>query len=774
MDTAQGARGYERFGGKIGRTWGESEPWWPTPPTAPAGAPNIIVVLMDDMGYSDVGPFGSEIETPTLDRLAERGVRLTSYHTASVCSPARAALLTGLNPHRAGFAHVAAADPGFPGYTMEIAEDVLTLPEILQEAGYATFAVGKWHLTRDGGIHEAASRRSWPTQRGFDRYYGSLEGFTDFHFPHRIMSDNSPIEIDQYPEGYYLTDDLTDRAIGMVKSLRAHDARKPFFLYLAHNAVHGPLGAKPEDIAKYRGRYDAGWDVLREQRFRRQVEAGIFPEGTRLAPRNHEPGQEVPAWADLSDEDRALMVRHQEVYAAMVDNVDQNLGRLLATVEALGELDNTIVVFTSDNGGTAEGGPRGTRSYFGQFTGVGLPRPAPADWPRDVARDLDLIGGPRTAIHYARGWGMASNTPFRLYKAQTFAGGVRAPLLISWPKGLAEAGLRHQYQYVTDLHPTLLAMAGVERPAERNGQQVKEIDGTSFVSVLRDPAAPSPRREQYAEAMGNRGFYRDGWKLLTSHQRGAPYDDDEWQLFDVRTDPTETEDVAARFPEKVRELAEAWEQAAWANTVFPLPDASLGRPGRLRRPDDAAFAEPVRLLPGTPTLDRYRSCQLIAFRSFDAEIDVVHAESDEGILLAHGSQGGGYSVYVEDGRLHLAYNEYGELMEVDGGVLAPGRRTIRLAAEGLPRFRWNVRLLVDCVEVGRLDQVAMLLGLAPFEGIDVGIDRRGPVHWGVYERHGAFPYSGNLQHVTYTPGEIAPFDPAVVARATQEATRVYD
>jgi arylsulfatase A-like enzyme len=775
MDIPEGARGYEGFGGRIGRTWGESEPWWPPARQAPAGAPNIVVVLMDDMGYSDIGPFGSEIATPTLDRLAAHGTRLTNYHTASVCSPARAALLTGLNPHRAGFAHVAAADPGFPGYTMEIAEDVLTLPEVLQQAGYATFAVGKWHLTRDGGIHEAAPRRSWPTQRGFDRFYGSMEGFTDFHFPHRLIMDNSPVEVDQYPEGYYLTDDLTDRAISIIKSLRAHDARKPFFLYFAHNAVHGPLGAKASDIARYRGKYDAGWDILREERFRQQIADGLFPEGTRLPPRNHEPDLDVPAWDGLSDDDRALLARHQEVYAAMIDNVDQNLGRLLATIEALGELENTIVLFTSDNGGTAEGGARGTRSYFGQFLGAAMPRPLPANWPRDVARDPDLIGGPQTAIHYARGWGMASNTPFRLYKGHTFAGGVRAPLLISWPGGgLPQGEIRHEYQYVTDLHPTLLALAGVDRPTERHGKPAKEVDGVSFVSVLHDQTAESAHREQYAEANGNRGFYRDGWKLLTRHQRGAAYDDGEWQLFDVRADPTETENVAAQYPEKVRELAEAWEQAAWTNTVFPLPDASSFRPGRPRRPADAGFTEPVRLLPGTPTLDRHRSARLIALRSFDIDVDLVYADGDAGMLVAHGSQGGGYCLYIEDGRLRFAYNEYGAMHEIDGGPLAPGQRSIRLVAEGLARFRWEFRLLVDGTEVGRLDQVAMLLGLAPFDGIDIGICRRGPVDWGVYQRHGAFRYSGDLRSVTYTSGASAPYDPVTVKHATQEATRAYE
>jgi arylsulfatase A-like enzyme len=773
MSYPPGARGYERFGGRVGRTVAESESWWPPARRARTGAPNVIVVLLDDMGYSDIGPFGAEIDTPTLDRLAARGVRLTNYHTLSVCSPARAALLTGLNAHRAGFATVAGVEPGFPGYTMELAEDVLALPEILRAAGYATFAVGKWHLTRDAANHPAASRRSWPVQRGFDRYYGNMEGLTSQHHPHSLLVDNSPLQVDRYPDGYYLTDDLTDQAIAMLKALRAHDRAKPFFLYVAHNAVHGPLQAKPADIAKYRGRYALGWDRLREERFARQLTAGLFPEGTRLAPRNSEAGLDVPPWDSLSAEDQALFARYMEVYAAMVDNVDQNLGRLLATVEAFGELDNTIVLFTSDNGGTAEGGPRGTRSYFSQFV---QNLTLPPEWQRDLPHDPALIGGPRLAIHYPRGWAMASNTPFRLYKTHIFAGGVRVPFLFSWPAGLGptvEGGVRHQYQYVTDILPTLLALAGVDHPGERAGRPAQPIDGVSFAPVLRDAEARSTHPEQYAEHGGHRGYYRDGWKILTLHRPKTPYDDNEWQLFDVRKDPTETENLAAAFPEKVRELGAAWDAAAWANTVFPLDDGS-GYLRSVRNPEEAEWQAPLRLLPGTPTVERYRASRLIQLRSFAVEIRLTRGVDDQGVLVAHGGQSGGYSLYVEQGRLWFAYNEYGALKEVDGGRLAPGARLVRLDAQAEPGFHWSFTLSVDGTAVGRLDDAAMLLFLAPLEGIDVGIDRRSPVSWAVYERYGPFPYSGQLEVVTYTPGEAAPCNPALVFRVARESARIAE
>jgi arylsulfatase A-like enzyme len=751
----------ERFGGVVGRTVAESTPWWPSPVRPPAGSPNVVLVVLDDMGFSDIGPYGSEIPTPTLDRLAAEGIRFTNYHTTPLCSPSRAAIQTGLNPHRAGFAAVANFDPGFPGWTMEIDPAVETLPEALRASGYATFAVGKWHLTRDSAMHAGAPRGSWPLQRGYERYYGVLEGWTNLHQPHHLVRDNSPVDVDEYPEGYYFTDDITDQAIRYVKELRAHDADRPFFLYLAHGAVHGPLQAKASDIARYRGRYDAGWDAVREQRFARQKELGLFPDDTRLPPRNHEAGHEVQAWDDNTDDERDLFARYMEVYAAMVDNVDQNLARLLDAIEAVGDLENTVVIFTSDNGGTEEGGATGSRSYykkFGGFTGM-------TGWDLDVDRDPELIGGPQMLVHYPRGWGMASNTPFRLYKSSTHAGGVRVPLVVSWPAGIPaddRGSLRHQYQYVTDLCPTILDLVGLSARDDH--------DGSSFAAAVSRGASGSTHFEQYSECFGNRSFYRDGWKLVALHRRGAPYDDGEWELYDLGSDPTEVVDLSADRPEKVRELADAWEATAWDNQVFPLDDGT-GLLQLLRRPDDETFHRPVRLLPGTPTLERYRSQQLIAFRDFAVEVELDHRPDDEGVLVAHGDQGGGYSVYVEDGRLLFAYNHYGIMALLDGGPLPPGAQTVVLRATTGAGFTWDFELCVGEAVVASMPGAQMLLGFAPFQGIDVGIDRRSPVSWSVYERHGSFPYSGALAAVTYRPGAAAPYDPQSLVEAIRAAGR---
>ena len=548
---------YEGFAGHVGRTISQSRPAWPDEPTAPSGSPNVVVILLDDLGFADIGPYGSEIATPNLDHLAADGVRFTNYHTTPLCSPSRAALLTGLNPHRAGFAFPANSDPGYPAFTFELPEDAPTLAESLQASGYATFAVGKWHLTGDRSLNDAASKRSWPLQRGFDRYFGSLEGFTTLHAPHRLVWDNSPYDVDQFGDDYYLTDELTDRAISMIRSLRASDQVKPFFLYFAHHAVHGPIQAKAADVQASRGRYDAGWDHIRSERFRRQIDLGLFGTDTALPPSNAEAGKDVPAWDSLTAEQQQRFARYMEVYAGAVAAVDASVGRILDTLRQYGDLENTIVVFTSDNGGTAEGGVDGTRSYFSQFAHVaGLP----ADWDRDVDRDLDLIGGPQTAVHYPRGWGQASNTPFRLYKSDTFAGGIRAPLLIHWPAGHlrsdADDGFRRQYLHVTDLTPTLLALAGVQRAGERHGRPAADVDGVDQSPAVRSACAHTTHGDQYTETGGNRAYQDGRWKIVTNHRFGRPFDDTEWQLYDLGADPTETRDVAAEHPEVVAELAQ--------------------------------------------------------------------------------------------------------------------------------------------------------------------------------------------------------------------------
>jgi arylsulfatase len=748
------------FQGRIGRTVAGSTPWWPPRPEA-RGKPNVVIVLLDDLGFADLGCFGSEIRTPHVDALAARGLRYTDFHVTPMCSPTRAALLTGLNPHAAGFGHVAHSDPGFPGYAMELADNVVTLAEVLRDAGWATYMSGKWHLAKDSDISDAGPRHSWPCQRGFERFYGFLDGFTNLHHPHRLVQDNTAIDVDEYPEGYYLTDDLTDRAIEMIRSGKASDPSKPFFLYLAHGAVHAPLLAKEEDVARYDGRYRIGWDALREERFARQQELGLVEPGTALPVRNSEAGHEVQPWDSLAPEVQELFARYMAVYAAMVDNVDQQLGRLLSAVEEMGELDNTIVLFTSDNGASREGEAEGTTAYYQHLLGS-------TDTAADLAR-LDEIGGPTTTPHYPRGWAMASGTPWRLYKVSTHAGGHSVPMVLAGPG--VPTGLRGQFTHVTDVMPTLLDLLGLERPSHRHGVELRPVAGTSFRATIDSENAPSAHTEQHYEMVGNRGFYRDGWEVVTDHRPLTPFSDEEWELYDLRSDRTETRDLAEEHPDLVAELAAAWEAAARANDVYPLDEGSgvkfLQRPPRVE-----VLSEPVTLFPGTPTLERWRSQQLVVNRSFIVTVRLGSVDEGglgEGVLVAHGDQGGGYSLAVSSGELVFHHNDgRGRLRSLSAALSAA--EVVEMAFTAPGGGTWSVALSVDGTEVASDVGYTILFPMAPFQGIDVGRDSKSPVVWG----RGLAPYTGEIRSVTYTPGPLAPDSPAALLEVLRELGRKFE
>ena len=763
---------YRGFAGSVGEFTSESEPWWPPQPRAAAGAPNVVVVLVDDLGFSDLGPFGGEIDTPHIDRLAGEGWTFTNYRTAPLCSPARAALLTGLNPHRAGFGLVAHTDPGYPGFSCTMPEDAPTLAESLRAGGYATFMVGKWHLTVDSRLHDGADRSSWPLQRGFDRYFGSMDGFTSLHHPHRLVQDNSVVDVPEFPDGYFLTDDLTDRALGMIDELRANDADKPFFLYFAHTAVHGPIQAKEVDIAKYRGRYEAGWNTLRDERFARQRERGIVGADAELPQGALADGDRIPLWDDLDDGERELFARYMEVYAAAVDEVDQSVGRLLAQLERMGERDNTIVVVASDNGGTAEGGPRGTRSYFAQFGRMG---PNPEGWVPDVPRELDLIGGPRLFGHYPAGWARVSNTPFRSFKGSLYEGGVHAPLIVSWPAAPAplRAGLRDQFVFVSDLAPTILELTGTPPLARRNGREAMAVDGRSAVDVLADPQALG-RDAQYFECFGSRALIEDGWKAISTtpptREQGAA--GGTWELYRLADDPTETRDLAADQRDRTALLAERWREEAWANAVFPLDDD--GSLHRVRPATERPLGDPVTLAPYRAPLERYRAAALTVLRSFEVRIDVRTEEDSAGVLVAHGDQGGGYLVAIDAGAPLLSYNAYGLMHRARGAALAPGAHRLVLRVTEREALRWSLDLEVDGRAGVRIPEVPMLLGMAPFTGISVGYDYGGPVDWDLYEEHRSYRFDGPGLVVRYVPGKRSVHDVTELREIDRQVARVAD
>jgi arylsulfatase A-like enzyme len=736
--------GYPGFPGKVGRTREDSEPHWDLPHKAPKGAPNVVIVFMDDMGWSDLGCYGSEIVTPRADALARRGIRLNNYTSHPICSPARAALLTGRNAHSVSTGWLATNNPGFPGYSGEIPLDTPTIAETFRAAGYATVAVGKWHNSPDS----ISPNSTWPTFRGFDRFYGFLESETGYFFPARILQNNIVAPIDSYPDGYYATDDWTDKAIGFVTDVRNSDPDRPFLLYIANNAVHSPLQAKDEDLAKYRGRYDAGWDQIRAARFERQKALGVIPPDAKLSDRD----PEVPTWADLPDDQKQLFARHMEAYAAVLDRADQNVGRIVDLLEQMGELENTIFVLSSDNGGSSSAGPAGMVNFNRRSGGL---TPLPVDV--DVGR-VDIVGTPKATSLYPSGWGQVSNTPFPSYKTYTGGGGRRVSFIISWPDRLKDIGaIRTQFAHVTDVMPTLLELAGVSPLETSHGKAAPPVHGKSFVPLLLDGAGTAARSEQYYECWANRAYYSEGWIAVSLQKKDHPIDFNNWTLHSHAEDFSESTDLARQHPDKLKELVEAFDKAAWANLVYPLdsrtPFQKLSELAPHQRPPASSRR---RFLPHGQTIHRGVIQPLIADRSYTISVNLQQNAGDMGVLFAIGDVSGGMVLYIEDDRLHLVYNGFGEYHTLIGLSVVPGKRVVSLEYEAQGRRRGRGRLLIDDGSTTDWTDLSPTMMSGFHEGMDIGIDRRGPVSWDLKDRRGAFCYTGMIRDVIVASGAFAP------------------
>ena len=498
---------YPGFAGKVENNWKGSSPWWPKPVQSPKNAPNIIIVQVSDLGFSDLGAFGGEIKTPNLDKLAASGLRFVSYEVPPMSAPSRAALLTGSNPHSVGVGWSPKANLGYPGYQSEISIDAPTIAEILAEHGYATMMVGQWSQTYDYHAGPTGPFNSWPTQRGFHRFVGFIGSETHPFMPHRIIVGNNVDNTTSYPKNFFATDYWTLVAIQMIQDHVASDSEKPFFLYLAYNAVHPPLGAKPSDLEKYKGIYNDGWEKIRAARFKRQLDMGILPKYAKLPPLN----PEVPNWDKLSNEDKQYFARLMEIYAAYVDNLDQNIGKLMTYLAKTNQLKNTIIIFTSDSGASAEGGPWGQSNSSVKFALV------PRSHDFDLSR-LNLLGGPQSWTAYSSGWANVSNTPFRFYKETAFAGGARVPMIVYWPGIKDKGAIRSQYVYQTDVSPTLLDILKISLSDNFKGNSIKPMTGVSFLDILKNPKAPSKHKEQYTETAGHRSLYQNGWRIAIFHK----------------------------------------------------------------------------------------------------------------------------------------------------------------------------------------------------------------------------------------------------------------
>lgn len=728
-------------GANIGMTVEESTKNYTSSPRVDNRAPNVVVVYMDDMGYSDLGCFGSEIKTPNIDLLASGGLRFTNYTSHPICSPARAALLTGKNAHRVATGFLSNTDGGYPGYRGEIPSCTTTLAEYLRGIGYATFMVGKWHNTNYANSFPSSDKGSWPCQRGFDHFYGFLGGDCSYFFPARIVQDNTLIETETYPTDYYATDDWTTHAIRMISDHVSHEATKPFLLYAAYNAPHAPLQAKPEDIEKYAGVYSDGWDVAAERRKHRQVELGLFPEAILKDRQVFK-----PTWSECSEAEQRLFARYMQVYAAMIDSVDQNIGRLVAHLKSIGAYHNTIFLIASDNGAASGGGERGMLFSSRRFSGLD-------DIP-DVMQQVDDLGSGKFDPVYPNAWAQVSNTPFREFKTQTGGGGRRVPFIMSWPAGIPYQGAtRDQFIHVTDLFPTIAEMIDTTQDWSFVQSRPADFDGMSFLATAVS-SAPSERTQQYYECWSNRAYQREEWIAISTQTRGAPVDLGNWRLYRLADDITESRDLAPNFPEKTLDLSGRFDLEARRNKVYPLDNRSATK--RFNEiPDYLAqsYGRAKTFFRESDSVHHSLVMPMIYDRSFTITAEFDFTRGDRGVIWALGDGFAGIVMFVTDDFVCTHYNGHGQFAELDPVSLSQGHQRVDFQFRSLGSRKGEAEVRLCNGQRSRLHQLYPTIMSGSLEGLDVGIDRRGPVSWRVYEKYGAFPYTSTIQYVTVAPGD---------------------
>jgi arylsulfatase A-like enzyme len=737
------------FQGRVERLIKDSTPWWPeTPAQRVHGKPNIVVIYLDDLGFSDLGCYGGEIATPNIDALAAGGLRFANYTTVPMCSPARAALLTGKNPHSVGCGWIAHANPGFPGYSGEISQDAPTLAEILGAEGYSTMMVGKWHNTWGHNVHEAADKRSWPLQRGFNKFYGFMDAETSYFQPERLYEGNNPVDIDAYPDDHFATDDWTNRAIRWMKEHYASEPTQPFFLYTAFNAPHMPIQAKAQDIAKYKGHYNQGWDAFRQARFERQRAMGLLDERHKLAPLP--PG--VPAWNSLSAERQELFAKYMELYAGLVDNIDQNVGRIVNFLKQAGLLDNTIIVLSSDNGASAVGGLEGTPNYIDQREGQAINHGLALSMARD-----GRLGQDESMPAYPTGWAQVSNTPFRFFKRTPLNGGIRVPFVMHWPTKIKDAGaIRREWIHVTDITPTLLDILNIAHPDASHGFDARKPDGVSFAAMLDDGSAASQRSRQHYELEINRAYIDGHWKIASLQPRGGKIESlDNWMLFDLDVDPCETNNLAEQFPEKVAELAQAFDVDARANYVYPLDNRALERAVTIPPFLADSVNQKRTFFADTPSVAKVVVAPLLGDRNFTIRSKFDWQPGQQGVIFAIGEAFVGLVLYVMDDKLYFVFHRWMSPIELPGVNLKPGAQDVVLEYWAHAQRKGEGRLLVNGVEAVPLTAMSPTIIGIHVEGIDIGLDRRQRVSHR-YAQHRTFPYSGTIDRVVIEPGAQAP------------------
>jgi arylsulfatase len=763
------------FAGIANRTLKGSKPDYPEPPRAPAGAPNILLVLIDDTGFGNPSTFGGPIRTPTLDRLAEQGLRYNRFHVAALCSPTRAALLSGRNHHAMHFGCIAEAYGGWPGYDARWPRAAASVAEVLRQNGYSTAAFGKWHLTPDDQQGPAGPFDRWPNALGFDYFWGFHGGEAGQYDP--LLVENNRILGVPSQKGFYFPDAMADRAVAWVRDQKAQAPDKPFFLYFAPGASHAPHHVPKEWSDRYRGKFDAGWDRYREETFERQKRLGIIPAEARLTPRP----DALPAWDSLPPEQKKLYARQMEVYAGFTENADYQVGRVVDAIEDLGVGDDTLVVYIfGDNGASMEGTETGSFNELTTLNGI----PLTAEQQRKAIEaygGLKVWGEKRTHPHYSAAWAWAGNTPFQWGKqVASHLGAIRSPMVIAWPKRIKEKhGLRSQFLHVTDVAPTLLEVAGIPAPDQVNGAAQMPMHGASFASTFDDPKAPERHTRQYFEMFGNRAMYENGWLAscrlprnpwridLDTLARFAPGvwdpEKDPWELYNLEEDFSQAEDLAAQYPQKLEELKALFWAEAEQYHVTPLLGGMALAWGM--RPADEGHTV-FRYVQGTENIAS-GMIPHVYNRSYtiDADLDIERNTcllgwcfGTDGVIVANGSFLGGFSLYVQGGKLRHTYSFLGLKLDtiVASDPLPTGKVNVRYTftadTPGKMATGGTGRLFVNGVQVAeaRIEHTVPLR-FSAYAGMDIGRDNGLPVSPNYYYYWKApFPFGGRIEKLEIT------------------------
>ncbi len=739
----------QEFKGKVAKSYEESEEWWPSSPKPESGTPNVLLILLDDTGFGHLGSFGGLTETANIDKLAANGLRYNNFHTTALCSPSRASIMAARNHHRIGLGSHSLTAMGFPGYNAFPPESGKSVAKHLQKAGFVNYAIGKWDHTPLYEVSETGPFDRWPSGEGFDHYYGFMAADADC-YRSLVWRDHYPIEDWEGKKQYHYMEAMADEAIRNITSHISTAPDKPFMMFWAPVAMHSPHQAPQEYIDKYKGKFDMGWDKAREIIHAKQLESGIIPPGTKLTERT----AEIPAWEDLNDGERKLYARQMEVFAAMLDHVDDQIGRMVELLEKTDQLDNTIIFVTADNGSSGEGGLTG--SFNETYVLNGLQTPFEANM-----QHYEGWGGPDTYPHFHAGWALAGNTPFQYFKQIVHRGGIQDALVVHWPAGIKAKGeIRNQYHHITDIGATILDVTGTPFLEELDGEEQMSLDGKSMAYSFNNIDAPTNHPEQYYELFGNRAIYKDGWKAVTIHanrmpwelNKVSPFDEDVWELYNINEDFSESNNLADQHPEKLEELKTRWEELAWENNVFPLYDDMVMR---ISKQQDNLFGdrkEFVYWYPGAQRIAEKASAP-VKGKSHSIETTLNLTGKEEGVIVACGGFTGGYTLYIKDNKAYYDYNYYNGLYyNLESPKLGTGEVHIKFdfVEKGSPRrgIPGGVgSLLINGKKVDENTFEEMHISTFSLsETFDVGIDNGTPVS-NKYRVKNHYAYTGELDKV---------------------------